>query len=216
FGTPSIASQNFDELGFSAAEIAQFEFTINNYVDFPFVGLVNYNPHLKYVDLKNHGYFILDLNKFRTRADYFYVPTVTEKADGERFAIGINVKEGETFIEGKELESPASPKVKQDIPAPNKKLVTNLKNDLKPVIFQVYPNPAKDYILLHHGILKEDVQTLKITNSQGRTVKTFSKSTAQAGLYEMEYYVGDLQAGTYFVVVETKKGGKAVSKLIKE
>ncbi|MFQ3575178.1 MAG: alkaline phosphatase D family protein, partial [Cytophagales bacterium] len=42
FGTPSIASQNFDELGFSAAEIAQFEFTINNYVDFPFVGLVNY------------------------------------------------------------------------------------------------------------------------------------------------------------------------------
>lgn len=40
------------------------------------VGIIqSLNPHMKYIDLDHHGYYILDVRKNRTQADYTYVRT---------------------------------------------------------------------------------------------------------------------------------------------
>jgi alkaline phosphatase D len=46
-------------------------------------------PHLKYVTGEYHGYVILDLSRERLQADWWAVPTITERSASERFAKGM-------------------------------------------------------------------------------------------------------------------------------
>jgi alkaline phosphatase D len=34
------------------------------------------NPHMKYIELKQHGFVLLDVNEQRAQADWFYVSTI--------------------------------------------------------------------------------------------------------------------------------------------
>ena len=38
--------------------------------------LGNPNPHMKYVNLIDHGYYVLDVLEDRVQADYFYTPVL--------------------------------------------------------------------------------------------------------------------------------------------
>ena len=74
YATPSISSPNFDE-SVGAATTAQFEFAMNNPI--PLIpGNPVYNPHLRYVDLDRHGYFILDVKQDSVHADFYYVDQI--------------------------------------------------------------------------------------------------------------------------------------------
>ncbi|MES1929417.1 alkaline phosphatase [Salinisphaera dokdonensis CL-ES53] len=44
------------------------------------------NPHMKYVDLENHGYVLLDITSERLQGEFWYVNTIAERDAGERFA----------------------------------------------------------------------------------------------------------------------------------
>jgi len=46
-------------------------------------------PHLRYVDGALRGYVVLDLTRERLQADWFYVPTVTERSTSESFGKGL-------------------------------------------------------------------------------------------------------------------------------
>ena len=45
-------------------------------------------PHLHWVEGVHRGYFVLDLQATQLQADWFFVPTVTEKVETETFAKG--------------------------------------------------------------------------------------------------------------------------------
>jgi len=46
-------------------------------------------PHLRYVDGALRGYVVLDVTRERLQADWFYVPTVTERSTAESFGKGL-------------------------------------------------------------------------------------------------------------------------------
>jgi alkaline phosphatase D len=71
FVTPSITSANFESLG--PAGVAAFEAVTR--AD---------NPHVKFVDFDEHGYFVLDLTPERAQADWYYVDTVLQPSNVER------------------------------------------------------------------------------------------------------------------------------------
>jgi alkaline phosphatase D len=73
------------------------------------------NPHIKYINLDQHGYMIVGFNKERAQADFYYVDAVLEPALGESFAYGWSVATGTTTPEpaGEML-----PRVDQPLPAP--------------------------------------------------------------------------------------------------
>jgi alkaline phosphatase D len=85
FVTPSITSANFESLG--AAGVAAFEA----------VTLAD-NPHVKFVDFDEHGYFVLDITKERAQADWFLVDTVLAPSDKERFAAAWQTRAGESHL----------------------------------------------------------------------------------------------------------------------
>ena len=84
FGTPSITSANFDE-SVGLAEVKQAEAIFTN---------ENFNPHLKYVNLRDHGYLLLTLDKSETLAEYYYVDKINVRTTMEKLAKQFKVTSG--------------------------------------------------------------------------------------------------------------------------
>ena len=116
FATPSITSANFDEnlalfaqasglpkeqaKVVGAQQSAGFEFQINHpFADtIPVVGGLIPNPHMKYADLDQHGYFILDVNDGKTQADYFYTDILSPALKDEAFGAGFFTSDSDNHL----------------------------------------------------------------------------------------------------------------------
>jgi alkaline phosphatase D len=62
-------------------------------------------PHLRYVDGRYRGYFIVDLTRERLQADYYAVATIEERSTNERFEKGLITESGRNHLI--EVSSPA-------------------------------------------------------------------------------------------------------------
>ncbi len=123
FITPSVSAANFDE-NIGAELSAQFSFIMNNDLGLVPGTPIVYNPHMKYNDLVNHGYVLLDIKQDSVQGNFYFVPTVSEITDEESFGVGLRTLSGENHLVGNQLES--APKTVQAIPAPAKPLVTEV------------------------------------------------------------------------------------------
>lgn len=55
-------------------------------------------PHLKFMDGENRGYLLLDITPQRVQTDYLFVPTVTERSDGESVAASLVTERGSAHV----------------------------------------------------------------------------------------------------------------------
>ena len=94
FVTPSITSANFENLGPAGVAAAE-------------QGTKADNPHVKYVDFDDHGYFILDLDAARAQADWYYVDTVLQPSDAERHAAAWKSDAGANHVSRAAAPAPA-------------------------------------------------------------------------------------------------------------
>jgi alkaline phosphatase D len=78
-------------------------------------GLRAGRPHLRYVDGRYRGYYVLDLTRERLQADYFAMKTIEDRTAEERFVTGYAAPAGQMHLT--EQASPAPPKAAPD-PAP--------------------------------------------------------------------------------------------------
>jgi alkaline phosphatase D len=112
FVTPSLSAANFDE------EIGEF-FTgqLEDVINAPFPpSNINFNPHMKYADLDQHGYLVLSVTPTATQADYYYLADVLVPVTTESWGGGFTVAAGSTLLVP--AGAPAPPKTVQDVPAP--------------------------------------------------------------------------------------------------
>ncbi|MEO1433996.1 MAG: alkaline phosphatase D family protein [Bacteroidota bacterium] len=87
FGTTSISSSNYDE------------YTSIDTVKYAEIVYQQLNPHLKYVNLSDHGYMLLTLTGDKAQADWYYVETLKTR-DAKEFAGGsMLVRNGTTKLE---------------------------------------------------------------------------------------------------------------------
>ena len=68
-------------------------------------GYLDARPHLKWAEGVHRGYVIVDLQAKQMQADWYFIPTVTEKSSGERFAKGFVSEAGAPHLV--EVSSPA-------------------------------------------------------------------------------------------------------------
>ncbi len=201
FATPSITSANFDE-AIGKATTAQFEYLINNPVPVgPPFGSVVYNPHLKYVDLDRHGYFILDLKDDSAQADYFYVDTLRISSNKEKFGRGVVTANNSNRIT--RLSSFASiGKSKQDGQAPTKpqSKATGVKelNSIEAIIIGAYPIPAFNVLNINYAINKSGVTEIAIFDVNGKTIGTERIGFQPSGVYTYSFDVSKFPTGVYF------------------
>ncbi len=52
------------------------------------------NPHTKYVDLENNGYMVIDMDRYRARAEYYHVDDVLNPDTGESLAAAVETATG--------------------------------------------------------------------------------------------------------------------------
>jgi len=210
--TPSITSANFDE-AIGKATTAQFEYLINNPVPVgPPFGTVVYNPHLKYVDLDRHGYFILDLKDDSAQADYYYVDTLRVSSNKESFGRGVVTLNNSNRIT--RLSSAASiGKPVQQGQAPAKAIRSttsiNTVNNSDAIIIGAYPIPTDNVLNINYAINKSGQTEISIYDINGKVISNVKIGFQQSGVYAYSYDVSKLNAGVYFfqLIVD----GKAVN-----
>ena len=86
-GTPSITSSNSDERS-PVEQVLQAEKILSTL-----------NPHLKYTDLRNHGYVVLSLSETEMVAEWYYVDKLNAPSDKEALGKRYVVQNGETVLQ---------------------------------------------------------------------------------------------------------------------
>ena len=60
--------------------------------------LVDERGHIQYVNLRERGYLLLDIESQRTRAEFWYVDNVLERGGGERLGATYITKQGTNHL----------------------------------------------------------------------------------------------------------------------
>ena len=214
FATPSITSSNFNEtVGELIAQI--FQNQMNQVFDLTGVDYGNPNPHMKFVNLIDHGYFILDVKPDSAQANWYYSP-IHEIDDSEAFVQAWYTLDTENRLRQATEES--SPKSGMDDPAPYDPpgLMTSVsaaQTDL--AILGINPNPFSEKTSIHFGLNKKMPVKIGLFDVQGKLVKNLMNAELPAGLYTLEMSAGELGAGVYLMRIMAAGHSKTI-KVIKK
>lgn len=197
FACPSITSANFDEnTDLTTAQL--FQSYINApFAPFPGIDLGTPNPHMKYVDLIQHGYFILDVKADSAQANWYYTP-IDALSDMEMFGEAWYTFDGENHLRQALTES--APKVELDEPAPDDPpMLTGLKEITAPnfAILSLFPNPATDTSTLHYSLAEPALLQIGLYDTNGMQVREFLNDRMPAGVFSLRFETKHLTPGTY-------------------
>ena len=142
------------------------------------------NSHIKYADLSQHGFMILDVNTSRTQCDWYYVNTLDQSSSIYAYAKSMYVNQGERFL--RTINSSSNPRQSvYGIMAPICPRSTNLTTNISSInnvlkLLNVFPNPAqKDLVISFLG------QTVK-------TGKLILRNTIGQNVYEIDFSENDI------------------------
>lgn len=210
FATPSISSANFDE-NLTPEESFGIEAAINANIPVgPPLGTVNYNPHLKYVDLDRHGYTILDLTPEAAQADWYYVNILTANDDFEEYGAGMLTNDGDNHLTV--APAPAANKVNPPALAPFGPPADSTAGKLpsfaqpesqsKIALFNLYPNPATSgaEIYIMAGYQGDGQLAVELFDIAGRLITKHIAPNAASGNFAIAMPVeAGLAPGVYFI-----------------
>jgi alkaline phosphatase D len=168
------------------------------------------NSHIKYTDLSQHGFYILDVNNNRTQCDWFYVTTIDNSSLAYNHAKSMYVNHLERFLRNTTSASLPRPSVFGTL-APNCPRIVNPNpagiaeySDLK--LLNVFPNPAENQIIL--SFLNNDIKngTVTLYNSLGQ--KAYELNFTGNDMYnsQLTLNISELNNGIYNGTV--KRNGK--------
>ena len=201
FAVPSVTSANFDEnLDMATAQL--FQQQINNpIVPFPGFSLGNPNPHMKYTELIQHGYFVLDITEEKAQADWFFTP-IADINMNESFGEGWFTADTENHLQVS--EAPSEEKTIQDIPAPNdppaiiNEVMGGEKELLPFAVLGVYPNPFEETNTLHYSLAKTSNVKVELIDQHGHQLQNLLDAQLKAGIYSLQLNANGLPAGIYY------------------
>lgn len=212
FATPSITSANFDE-NLDDVTALGFQLQINNPIDAGGINLGNPNPHLKGVDLVQHGYFLLDVQDDKVQADWYF-SNITEPSVEENFGFGWYTEDQQNHLVSG-VESPG--KTEQDEPAPeNPPVLTSIadKKNTNLALLHVSPNPFMDSTVIHYAIRSKTKVQISVVDQNGTSTEVLMDKELPAGQYTFKADLSGLKAGMYTLSIRTNNQVKS-TKLIK-
>lgn len=181
FVTPSVTSPGIDIPGGAAAISAS-------------------NSHIKYADLSQHGFVILDVNKLRVQADWYYVQTIDDPSGD--FSYGTSFKSDHLTRHLVSAQAASVPRAGiqsfQTAPcpyyAPDVSGVS--ENDLL-VFVSVYPNPVTDYLFLNVSIPITGTLQFYLEDLAGRSVLLKEERITESGTQQFVLDLSAFSAGNY-------------------
>lgn len=175
------------------------------------------NSHIKYANLSDHGYVIMDINQNRTQADWYHVTTIDNSSTSYNYATSFYVNNLQRFLKPTGAASLPRQNIfytKAPI-CPRPLLITGANNLEKESIFiSVYPNPTFNSITIQYNNPVKEAVKINVTDLTGKSVLY---QELQADLGVNKYYINttDFSGGVYLIKIQTANGSETI-KFIKQ
>ncbi|MBK8657955.1 MAG: alkaline phosphatase D family protein [Bacteroidetes bacterium] len=155
-------------------------------------------PHVRYVELVQHGYYVLDVTPQRTQADFIYVSSIESKAYTVNDLHHYCVSDGETWLNPCGSAAVAlnaypplaeMPAVASSIRSPQNNITA----------LGIQPNPFQGEVqLLFHCVEADELQ-MTLTNMTGALVLSQQLGLVKKGLNYLHLDGHSLPAGSYLL-----------------
>jgi alkaline phosphatase D len=161
-----------------------------------------FNTHVKYVDLDQRGYLILDVNHQRVQGDWFYVSTITQPSTGESYATSrqsIDQSRHLIAASGPSIASPTMVGVQAPLP-PRIDLSVGIQTPAKDVLLVgAYPNPFLDHVDIQYFARGGAEVVAQLFDGSGKLLQIRSLGSPQAGVHQYRMYTPGLGSGSYIL-----------------
>ncbi len=170
------------------------------------------NSFMKFQNLTDHGYTLLDFRSDRMQGDYWFVDTILARSSKERFGAGFVTRSGESALQ--RVSAPSSGKGQSAVPAPpiprgNTFAISLLPKALQTTsdltMLSAYPNPVVNTVYLNYFVHSPIPVRVQLLDAQGRTQAVLVDNELQQGSMTLLVDIARLQipSGQYRIVLST-------------
>lgn len=164
------------------------------------------NDHMKYINLAEKGYYVLDVNKARAQADWFYVDKINQVSTVENYGTSWKTDDGTRHLSS--AASAALPSPSQiGAPAPFQPrncitTTTKTQDEFKNVLLSIYPNPFNHQITIQYTITQDGPVKMYLLDALGRTLAAQDFGQVTSGIQRATFGINNLLPGTYVLVLD--------------
>jgi len=160
------------------------------------------NRHMKFIDLAQKGYLILDLTHDKAQSDWYFVSDITEPEFTTSWGAGFYTNDGDNHLSEASSEAPAGiyPPL---APLFNPDTAVGIYETKKPVVLSAYPNPFVERFVVQLNLFERDNLSITLTDVSGKTMIQKDLGNQRSGLHYLEIEGGNLPAGLYILTLHT-------------
>jgi alkaline phosphatase D len=177
-----------------------------------------FNNHVKYVNLTQKGYLVIDVNMERVQGDWYHVNTVTQQSSTETFATGRFTVDQSRHLSTTSTPSVASPDlIGVQAPMLPRPIISTglLAMEKEALLVGVYPNPFLDHIDVQYFHTGTGPIQLDLMDAGGRIVLRHTLPASMPGTRNERVHVPGLGEGLYILRLTNASGQIDASRLIR-
>ncbi len=164
------------------------------------------NDHMKYIDLAEKGYYILDVNKTRAQADWYYIDRIDQISASESYgASWQTLDQSRHLTQASSAALPSTGQVGLLAPWwPRNPLVIASPTiaAYDDVLLSVYPNPFQQSLTIQYSLSVAGPVYMHLVDALGQVIGSQFLGVQPAGAQEARLQWGNLPAGTYVLLLE--------------
>jgi len=168
------------------------------------------NSHIKWVNLSEKGYMIIDINQNRIQSDWYFVNTIDVRDPSHYWAKSYYANSGTVQLFSTETVALPREDLLADIPLLCPRVVITEENpsaEIKEhdiIVIGIYPNPVQSELNIHFANFQVGETKMQIIDRQGRMIMSESFICPQ-GSWIKQIDLSDLSAGQYTLIIHDEK-----------
>ena len=159
------------------------------------------NPHMKYINLSDHGFLLLDVNKTRTQGDFYFIDDIDNINRNYSRKASYYTNAGERHLRVAADSAAPSPSVFATPPPkfpPNLPIATDPSDPSAPIaFFGNYPNPFDKEVYANYYLHKPAKVEVSLFDLLGNEIASRDFGMQGVGQHFVGFQNLDLPAGTY-------------------
>lgn len=162
------------------------------------------NPHIKYTDLAQKGYLILDLTDSKAQSDWYFVSDITVPTFTSSWGAGWLTNDGDNHLSQANTEAPAGsyPPLAPLFNPDSTVGVNEIAHE--PVIVGAYPNPFMNEFVVQFDLFRPERVRVSLTDLSGKTVISEDFGQMRSGLHYLQMNADGMAAGLYVFTIQTE------------
>lgn len=165
------------------------------------------NPHIKFAEIDGHGFTILDINKARTQADFFFVGDITVPGNNSLSSGPYwRTNNGDRFVQEDTAASiPRStfPVLQPPKTVNNPVAIEDPQGPPKTSLLGVYPNPFWDSFLMKLQTYSSGSIEIKLQSLAGKLIEQ-KEMQMSPGVHYIRLQTEQLESGTYLLSIDSE------------